>query len=140
MRYLLPTLLLALASLLQAAPAQPNPLDTLTRQQHFEARRASSSHDDLTRNGDARSIPPGETLILMDEDGPGIITHFWNTVGAYDIFYGRSLVLRIYYDGSELPSVQSPLGDFFGVGHGAYANYSSAVATVSSHGRSRTCY
>ncbi len=134
------TLLLTLAFLPQSVHAEESPLDALTRQQHFEARRASSSNEDLTKNGDARSIPPGETLVLMDEDGPGIITHFWNTVGAYDIFYGRSLVLRIYYDGSEHPSVQSPLGDFFGVGHGAYANYSSAVATVSSHGRSRTCY
>jgi hypothetical protein len=115
-------------------------LDALTRQQHFEARRASSSNENLKKNGDARSIPAGESLVLMDEDGPGIITHFWNTVGAKDIFYGRSLVLRIYYDGAEKPCVQAPLGDFFGVGHGAYANYTSAVATVSSHGRSRTCY
>lgn len=115
-------------------------LDTLTRQQQFEARRASSSNEDLTKNGDARPIPPGETLVLMDEDGPGIITHFWNTVGAEDLFHGRSLVLRIYYDGAEQPSVQAPLGDFFGVGHGAGANYTSAVASVSSHGRSRSCY
>jgi len=120
-------------SLLPVAIAADPVLDTLTRQQHFEARRASSSNEDLTKNGDARPIPPGETLVLMDEDGPGIITHFWNTVGAEDLFHGRSLVLRIYYDGAEQPSVQAPLGDFFGVGHGAGANYTPAV--VSRHAR-----
>jgi len=133
-------LLLFWALLLQPTPAGESALDALTRQQNYEARRASSSNEDLKKNGDAHPIPAGETLVLLDEAGPGIISHFWNTVGARDVFYGRSLVLRIYYDGSDAPSVQAPLGDFFGVGHGAYANYSSAVATVSSHGRSRTCY
>ncbi|MDP2322911.1 MAG: DUF2961 domain-containing protein, partial [Gammaproteobacteria bacterium] len=95
-----------------AGDAPGGQLDALTQQQNFEARRASSSNEDLTRNGDARPIPPGETLVLMDEAGPGIVTHFWNTVGAEDLFYGRSLVLRIYYDGTETPSVQAPLGDF----------------------------
>jgi hypothetical protein len=115
-------------------------LDAITRAQHFEARRASSSNADLTRNGDAKSIAPGATLVLMDEDGPGMITHFWNTLGAFDPFHGRSVALRIYYDGNEKPSVEAPLGDFFGVGHGAYKDFTSAPVTVSSHGRSRACY
>ncbi len=117
-----------------------NALDALTRQQDYEARRESSSHPDLERNGDAKPIPPGETLVLMDEEGPGMITHFWNTIGAYDPFHGRSLVLRVYYDGNEKPSVEAPLGDFFAVGHGAFKNMTSLPVTVSSHGRSRTCY
>lgn len=137
LRVVVAVLMLGIAA---EAAADEGLLDALTRPQAYEARRASSSNEDLTKNGDARPIPPGETLVLMDEAGPGVITHFWNTVGAEDLFYGRSLVLRIYYDGAEHPSVQAPLGDFFGVGHGAYANYTSAVATVSSHGRARTCY
>ena len=115
-------------------------LDALTRQQDFEARRASSSDEDITRNGDDRGIAAGETLVLMDEDGPGVVTHFWNTIAAYDIFHGRSVVLRVYYDGSDKPSVEAPLGDFFGVGHGAYRNFTSLPVSVTSHGRSRTCY
>lgn len=123
-----------------AAAQESSALDGLTRAQHFEARRVSSSNPDLSRNGDAKGIAPGETLVLMDEDGPGVITHFWNTLGAYDPFSGRSLVLRIYYDASDKPSVQSPLGDFFGIGHAAFKDFTSMPVTVSSHGRSRTCY
>jgi hypothetical protein len=115
-------------------------LDDVTKPQNYEARRASSSNEDLTRNADARAIPQGEELVLMDEEGPGVVTHFWNTIAAYDPFHGRSVVLRVYYDGAEEPSVVSPLGDFFGVGHGAYRDINSMPVCVTSLGRSRTCY
>jgi len=115
-------------------------LDALTLRQDYEARRESSSNADLTSNGDAVPIPPGETLVLLDADGPGVITHFWNTIAAFDPFSGRSVVLRIFYDGNEHPSVQVPLGDFFGVGHGALKSFTSLPVAVSSHGLSRTCY
>jgi len=120
--------------------AQAVSLGNLIHKQQFEAFRSSSSNEDITRNGDARSIPAGGTITLMDEKGPGIVTHFWNTVGSYDLFYPRSLVLRIYYDGMETPSVETPLGDFFGVGHGAHKTFTSQPVTVSSRGRSRVCY
>ncbi|HNR32925.1 MAG TPA: DUF2961 domain-containing protein [Candidatus Hydrogenedentes bacterium] len=123
-----------------AQPLAADSLDALTRQQDYEARRASSSHEDITRNGDARGIDKGETLVLMEEEGPGVVTHIWHTIGSYDLFHGRSLVLRVYYDGNELPSVQSPLGDFFGIGHAAWRNLTSLPVTVTSHGRSRSCY
>ncbi len=127
-----------------AQPAAPRPgsgsLSALTVHQDYEARRDSSSHPDLTRNGDAWHIPEGGTITLMEEEGPGMITHFWNTVGSYDFFYARALVLRIYYDGMETPSVEAPLGDFFGVGHGAHKDFTSLPVTTSSNGRSRVCY
>jgi hypothetical protein len=133
-------IILAFAASFAGALTHDGALDALTRQQQYEARRASSSNADLTKNGDARSIPAGGELVLMDEDGPGMIAHIWTTVGSVDPFYPRSLVLRIWYDGSEKPSVEAPLGDFFGVGHGAFANYTSLPVSISSHGRSRTCY
>ncbi len=115
-------------------------LGGLTRQVAGEARRASSSNPDITQNGDAKSIAAGGTLTLLEAEGPGEITHFWNTIGSTDLFHGRSIVLRIYYDGAEKPSVESPIGDFFGVGHGAYKDFTSMPVTVSSTGRARTCY
>ncbi|MFO7975926.1 MAG: glycoside hydrolase family 172 protein [Candidatus Hydrogenedentota bacterium] len=115
-------------------------LRALTRPQACETRRESSSDNDLNKNGDARSIEPGGTLVLGDLEGPGAITHMWCTVGAYDPFYPRSLVLRITYDGLDHPSVEVPLGDFFGVGHGAQVDFTSAVVATSSYGRARTCY
>lgn len=120
--------------------AQQVLLNDLTRLKDYRAQRESSSNEDLHRNGDARPIGPGETLVLADVEGPGVISHIWCTVGAWDPFYGRSLVLRMYWDGAEKPSVVVPLGDFFGVGHGALVDYSSAVASTSSHGRARNSY
>jgi len=115
-------------------------LDDLTRKIAGEARRESSSNVDLAKNGDARSIAPGETLVLADVEGPGIITQFWSTVNAQDPFYARSLVLRIYYDGAEKPSVETPFGDFFAVGHGALRDVASAPVTVTALGRARSFY
>lgn len=102
--------------------------------------RASSANPDLAKNGDARSIAPGTTLEIANLTGPGIIRHIWCTTGSSDPFIGRALVLRIYWDDQESPSVEVPLGDFFGVGHGAAADFSSLPVAVSSHGRSRSCY
>lgn len=121
-------------------PAMADVLGNLTQPQAYEARRASSSHPDITRNGDAKAIKAGETLVLMEEQGPGVITHFWNTVGSFDPFYARSLVLRIYYDGMDKPSVEVPLGDFFGVGNGMERQFTSLPVATSSNGRSRACY
>jgi len=115
-------------------------LDDLTRRQEFTSMRTSSSAEELGSNGDSREIPPGEMLVLLDADGPGVITHIWNTIAAFDPFAGRSVVLRIYYDGNEQPSVQSPLGDFFGVGHGANKSITSMPVVVSAGGLSRSCY
>jgi hypothetical protein len=115
-------------------------LAALTRQQPGSAQRASSSNADLNSNGDMLPMAPGETLTLLDVNGPGVVTHFWNTMAAFDPFYGRSVVLRIFYDGNEKPSVQSPIGDFFGVGHGVSKNFTSLPVSTSSAGLSRTCY
>jgi hypothetical protein len=47
------------------------------------------------------------------------------TIGAEDLLFPRKLVLRMYWDGQEHPSVEAPLGDFFGVGHGTLSHYMS---------------
>ena len=133
----------ALAALpLQAAYAGPGSdlLDSVTRLQQYTAHRESSAHPDLHKNGDARSIDKGQTLVLGELEGPGVISHIWCTIGSEDPFVGRSLVLRIYWDGAEKPSVEAPLGDFFGVGHGAMAEFTSLPVCVNSLGRARVCY
>jgi hypothetical protein len=122
------------------AYAAENLLDDLTRLQTFRAERESSAEPDLLKNGDARGIEIGETLVLGDLEGPGVITHIWCTVGSEDPFYARSLVLRIYWDGMDKPSVEAPLGDFFGVGHAAWVSYTSLPVTISSEGRARNCF
>jgi len=76
----------------------------LRRSSDAQSRRASSSNADLDRNGDARTIQAGETLVLAELTGPGAITHWWNTVASQYPFSGRSLVLRIYWDGMATPT------------------------------------
>lgn len=115
-------------------------LAQLATVQEGRSHRASSTDDNIHGNGDSKTILPGQTLVLAELDGPGVITHFWNTTASLNPFSGRSLVLRVYWDGAERPSVEAPLGDFFGVGHGAKATFQSAPVSVSSYGRSRSCF
>ena len=53
-------------------------------------------------------IHPGETAVTADIDGSGAIKSMW--VGG-DI--DPHLILRIYWDGSDKPSVECPLNAFF---------------------------
>jgi hypothetical protein len=68
------------------------------------------------------SLPGKSTTILADIDGPGAIQHIWITVFPTR---WRSLVLRMYWDGEETPSVETPLGDFFCNGWGVRCNITS---------------
>ena len=54
-------------------------------------------------------IASGKTVTIMDNEGPGIIRHIWITLAKQ--FY-RNVIIRIYWDGQETPSVESPIGDF----------------------------
>jgi hypothetical protein len=134
-------LILGISSKLIAQEFRSNfSLDNLIYTKEFQAHRESSSHKDLHKNGDGVSIESGETIVLGDLFGPGIISHIWMTVASLDPFHGRSLVLRMYWDGSDKPSVETPIGDFFGVGHGALVSFESNPVSTSSYGRSRNCF
>jgi len=90
----------------------------------------SSSYDRSGGNADARRVAPGETLTLLDEAGPGLITHVWFTIASDDPDHLKALVLRMYWDGEATPSVESPVGDFFGLGLGDYHLYESIPLSV----------
>src|ERR1035437_8553110 len=70
-----------------------------------KARRATSHHPDLASNNDAWSCPAGETITIMDEDGPGVIQHIWTTIGCNEYAWPRLVRIRIFYDGADKPSV-----------------------------------
>ena len=90
----------------------------------------SSSYDRTGGNADARPVAPGETLSLLDADGPGMVTHVWVTIASDDPNHLKALVLRMYWDGEATPSVEAPIGDFFGLGLGDYYLYQSIPLQV----------
>jgi hypothetical protein len=104
-------------------------LRTLT-QPHDYVQKRSSSYDRSGGNADFRPIAPGATLTLLDEQGPGIITHFWCTLASHEEYHLKKLVLRMYWDNEETPSVEAPLGDFFGLGLGEYRTFQAAPLSV----------
>src|SRR5687767_5236227 len=68
------------------------------------------------------TIPGSTTVTLADIEGPGAIQQMWFTILPK---YWRALILRIYWDGEETPSVEVPLGDFFCNGWCTRANVTS---------------
>ncbi|RMF99044.1 MAG: DUF2961 domain-containing protein [Planctomycetota bacterium] len=77
----------------------------------------------------SRPIKPGESHVLCDIEGPGTIRHIWLTTHQ-DPKNLRSLVIRAYWEGQEHPSIECPVGDFFGFAHGKVMPYQSAVHSV----------
>lgn len=76
---------------------------------------------DPNSNKDNRNLEPGGTRVLMDVKGPGVITHIWMTFLAPEPHNWakegsanhQEMLLRIYWDGSDKPGVEAPVGDFF---------------------------
>jgi hypothetical protein len=97
---------------------------------HDYTQKRSSSYDRAGGNADARPIAPGETLSVLDDSGPGVITHLWFTIASPEAFHLKKLVLRIYWDSESTPSVEAPIGDFFGLGLGDYFLYQSTPLAV----------
>jgi hypothetical protein len=80
-------------------------------------------------------IEPGQTFELADIAGPGAIQQIWMTpTGNW-----RFSILRIYWDDQQTPSIECPVGDFFAMGWGEYAQLSSLAVCVNP-GSAFNCY
>lgn len=110
---------------------ETGPLAALPRLRDCRSRRVSS-FDRTGGNRDWADIAPGERRTLAEIDGPGLIRHLWMTMGFPhdDDSYLRRVVLRMYWDGSDEPSVECPIGDFFGLGHARRKNFVTAVLSM----------
>jgi len=102
----------------------PGSLAKLARLGHGVRSRRFSSFDTTGGNADNWPIPAGKTVTLAEMSGPGCVRHIWMTTGDGDNNL-RRLVLRMFWDGEETPSVLCPVGDFFGLGHGKAAYWQS---------------
>src|SRR5580693_2674937 len=75
------------------------------------------------------------TFTIAEIDGPGSIQHIWMTpTGNW-----RWEILRIYWDDETTPSVEVPVGDFFGMGWGQYSPLRSLPVCVNP-GSAFNCY
>jgi len=75
------------------------------------------------------------TYTVAEIDGPGSIQHIWMTpTGNW-----RHSIIRFYWDGETEPSVEVPVGDFFGMGWGKYALLNSLAVSVNP-GSAFNCY
>jgi hypothetical protein len=86
-------------------------------------RKRVSSYDKTGANADFRLIKAGESLNLCDIAGSGIIKHIWMTLASSDQYYLRKALLKMWWDNEPSPSVEVPIGDFFGIGHGKTVNF-----------------
>lgn len=93
----------------------------------------------------APGIQPGEKKTLVSYEGAGIITRLWMTFSGWFWMYWephtyidqtilKKLIFRIYWDGQPYPSVEAPIGDFFGIGLCEYKPYLSQFIGLSSGG------
>ena len=124
---LLPSLLVLAAT---AASAQvPGWMADPTKQQTYTLHR-SSSREQTGANADARVITPGQTLTVLDADGPGMVSHIWFTIDDSESYALKRIVLRMYWDGETSPSVETPIGDFFGLGNGIYYRWESLLLSA----------
>lgn len=130
MRFVLPALLSSLIALSASAQAVRGNID-LTHPQTYTLHRIGSM-DPTGGNRDSLRVLAGATATLMDVDGPGQISHLWVTISDAEKYFLKRVVLRIYWDGEATPSVEVPIGDFFGQNTGEYVGFESAVLNVGS--------
>lgn len=87
----------------------------------------------------SNAIEPGETKVLLNVTGAGIIQRMWFTVIDRSPEMLRSLQLEMFWDNSKTPAVSVPFGDFFGMGLGQTTSYHN-VFFANPEGRSFQCF
>jgi hypothetical protein len=122
---------------------------------HYGRALRASSADPTGGNLDFRVVAPGDSVTLLEHDGAGVIhrvlvTFLPRMSGPTDarvplggtvedsVAVHRQAILRMYWDGEKTPSVESPVGDFFGVGFGDQREVVSAPVSQTTGGYA--CY
>jgi hypothetical protein len=117
------------ASAAPGEPEVPEEIFALARLRNYKNLR-SSSWDRTGGNDDWVAVEPGQAATVLDVHGAGVVTHIWFTINSPDPTHLKNLVLRAWWDGEPAPSIEVPVGDFFGLGLGEYFIYQSALLAV----------
>lgn len=131
---------------------QAQSLDELAKPQDGRSMRATSTAVDeqgryAHSNADNSRVAPGATKVVLEAEGPGVITHMWFT------FLGperhpwapegsanhQEMVLRVFYDNRPRPDIEVPFGDFFANCFGKRVEVIS-VPVVVEDGDSYNCF
>lgn len=100
---------------------------------------------DRETRGKTVPIPRGHRVTIGTIEGTGYLAKFWITFPGWFWQHWatdrpvsqtilKTLILRIYVDGSEQPQVAAPVGDFFGIGLCEVASFTSRFFGMSSGG------
>lgn len=119
------------------------PRDAATRWVGFEnpaGAKGQAARENRGAKGDAsRWIKAGDSAVILDYAGAGVIRRIWMTFIDRSPEALRSIRLDIYWDGADKPAVSVPVGDFFGIGLGRMAAFQSALFS-DPEGKSFNCY
>lgn len=108
-------------------------------------RQRISSYDKTGGNNDFIIIQPGKLQKIAEIEDAACINHIWMTLGEITFTgakdYLRKAVIRMKWDGEENPSVDVPIGDFFGMGHAQTKNFNSMPLSMGPEdGKSFNCF
>jgi Protein of unknown function (DUF2961) len=108
----------------------------------FENITAEKGKGGMENNGakghPSDDLKPGETKVLLNVKGPGIINRMWITINDRSPEMLRSLKLEFFWDEAATPAVSVPFGDFFGIGLGRTATFNNAFF-INPEGKSFNC-
>ena len=126
---------------LQAQNIMTGELNNLSKIRTDVKSKRVSSYDRSGENRDRfDDVEAGGTRVLFDVEGAGIINHIWITLAPFD-FNRDNVVLKMYWDGNDEPSVLTPIGSFFGQGWGEHYTYNSLPLVAGpSGGAGLVCY
>lgn len=109
----------------------------------FENITAEKGKGGMENNGakghPSNGIDAGETKVLLNVQGQGVINRIWVTIMDRSPEMLRSLKLEMFWDGETKPAVSIPFGDFFGIGLGQTAKFHN-VFFANPEGRSFLCF
>lgn len=142
MKYILIICGLQLSIILKAQSLYEMPVNPQSRLSSFEnpnGVKGNGGKTNKTAKGNAfEFMEPGETKNLLDIKGEGAIQRIWLTIDHSPLKL-RSLRLQFFWDGSNKPAVDVPLGDFFVYNLGKQVAFESALFS-SGEGRSYNCF
>lgn len=126
-------IVVALNSFMLFSQLQGNEMYQLSQIRNNVKSKQVSSYDKTGGNGDCLSgIKDGAKVTIFDVKGAGVINRIWITISpGADQLNRNNIILRMFWDGSSFPSVESPIGPFFGNGWDETYNFVSVPLAVS---------